>query len=451
MKKSNLLKIICGLLAAMMLLICFAPMAFAEVEEPDVEANNVMLVSLNTGATIYKKNPDERIHPASTTKLMTMAVAMDLIKDLDETIVFDKDASYADLVIGSSNMGLKDGEIISLNDLMYGIAVSSANEGTNAVAIHLCGSIEAFVQKMNAQAKAWGMKNTHFVNTHGLTDENHYTTASDMAILAQKVFADSRLMPYLSASSYTLPESNMNPSRTLITTNQLMRMNSGNYYKYCEAGKTGTTSAAGYNLISVAKYKGMEYIVVAMNASYTENATNPIFEDSITLYKWAFNNYSIRTLLPENISVYEIPVALCAKSDYVMLVPKEKLEAVVADGADVEDREKFVWQVETEYNAENPAHAPIKTGDVLGKVTIVEKDEAGNVLANYGSMELVAGSDLERSAILYYLHLIKTFFSNIIVRIISVVIILAIIAYIIFMIWQNNTRRRRRIARRIRF
>ena len=451
MKKSNLLKIICGLLAAMLLVVCFAPLAFAEGEEPEIKANNAVLVSLNTGATIYEKNPDEQIHPASTTKLMTMAVAIDLIKDLKETITFDKDASYADLVIGSSNMGLKDGEIISLEDLMYGVAVSSANEGTNALAIHLCGSIEAFVQKMNAQAKAWGMENTHFVNTHGLTDENHYTTAADMAILAQKVFADSRLMPYLSASSYTLPESNMNPSRVLITTNQLLRMNSANYYKYCEAGKTGTTSAAGYNLVSVAKYKGMEYVAVAMNASYTQNPANPIFEDSVKLYKWAFNNYSIRTLLQENISVQEIPVALCAKNDYVMLVPKEKLEAVVADTANVDDREKFVWQVETEYNAENPAYAPIKVGDVLGKVTIVEKNDAGDIIANYGTMELVASSDLERSAILYYLHLIKTFFSNTIVRIVSVVLILAIIAYIIFMVWQNNNRRRRRIARRIRF
>ena len=101
--------------------------------------------------------------------------------------------------------------------------------------------------------------------------------------------------------------------------------------------------------------------------------------------------------------------------------------------------------------AENPAYAPIKVGDVLGKVTIVEKNDAGDIIANYGTMDLVASSDLERSAILYYLHLIKTFFSNIIVRIISIVIILAIIAYIIFMILQNNTRRRRRIARRIRF
>lgn len=451
MKKSIFTKYICGALAALTLIVCLAPMALAAPEAPEIKAQNAMLISTNTGAVIFEKNADEKIYPASTTKLMTMAVAIDMIEDLEETIVFDKDASYADLVIGSSNMGLKDGEIVSINDLMYGIAISSANEGTNALAIHLCGSIEAFVKKMNETAEKWGMKNTHFVNTHGLTDENHYTTVSDMAILAKKAFGDARLMPYLSANSYTLKKTNMNESRTLITTNQLLRKNSPNYYKYCEGGKTGSTSAAGYNLISMAKYKGMEYIALAMNADYKTNETNPIFEDSIALYKWAFTNYSVQTLLEENVSVQEIPVALCAKSDYVMLVPKEPLEAVVADDADVEDREVFVWEVQTEYNAENPAHAPIAVGDVLGKVTIVQKDESGKVIAEYGTVDLVAASALERSAILYYLHLIKTFFNNTIVRILLVVIILAVIAYIIFMIWQNNTRRRRRIARRIRF
>ncbi|MBQ7034976.1 MAG: D-alanyl-D-alanine carboxypeptidase [Clostridia bacterium] len=426
-----------GLLMIIILLAC-VPAVGAIDAAPETKANNVMLISMNTGAAIYEKNAKEQIYPASTTKLMTMAVAIDLIEDLEKTIIFDKTASYADLVIGSSNMGLKDGEEVKLNDLMYGIAISSANEGTNALAIHLCGSIEAFVAKMNEQAKAWGMKNTHFVNTHGLTDENHYTTAADMAILAKRVFADERLLPYLSASSYTLPATNMNPSRVLITTNQLIRMNSGNYYKYAQAGKTGSTSAAGYNLISTAKYKGMEYLCIAMNASYTENATNPIFADSTALYRWAFANFGVQTLLTETTSVCEIEVALCAKSDYVMLVPAQKIEAVVADDVDVASFERVI-------KAEELAYAPIAVGDVLGSVTLVKDG------VEYGTVDLVASTALERSAILYYLHLIKTFFSNIIVRIISVVIILAIIAYIIFMIWQNKNRRRRRIARRIRF
>lgn len=433
MKKYRFLSLILVLIA----LISCVPMASAIEEAPKVQADNVLLISMNTGATIFEKNADEQIYPASTTKLMTMAVGIDMITDLQSTLTFDKDASYSDLVIGSSNMGLKDGEVITLEDILYGIAISSANEGTNALAIHLCGSIEAFVEKMNAKAAEWGMKNTHFVNTHGLTDENHYTTARDMSILAKKVFSDDRLLTYLSAGSYRLKETNKNEARTIINTNQLLRPNSGNYYKYAVAGKTGSTSAAGYNLISIAKYKGMEYLCVMMNAD-SEIKPNPVFADSIEMYKWAYNNFGIQTLLTETTSVCEIKVALCAKSDYVMLVPEKKIEAVVADDVDIASFERII-------QTEELAYAPIAVGDVLGTVTL-KKDGV-----EYGTVNLVASTELERSNILYYLHLIRNFFKNPIVRIVVIVILVAIIAYIIFMIWQNKNRRRRRIARRIRF
>ncbi len=431
------MKRILSIIIMMVLLVCCIPAASAIEDAPEVQAENVVLISLNTGAVIYEKNADEQIYPASTTKLMTMAVAIDMITDLQSTLTFDKKASYADLVIGSSNMGLKDGEVITLEDILYGIAISSANEGTNALAIHLCGSISTFVEKMNEKAAEWGMKDTHFVNTHGLTDENHYTTARDMATLSKKVFADERLLPYLSAGSYRLPATNMNEERTLISTNQLIRLNSGNYYKYAVAGKTGSTTAAGYNLISTAKYKGMEYLCVMMNADY-EIKPNPVFEDSISMFKWAYSNFGIQTLLTETTSVCEIGVELCAKSDYVMLIPEQAVEAVVADDVDITSFERVI-------QTEEVAYAPIAVGDVLGTVTL-KKDGV-----EYGTVNLVASTALERSNILYYLHLIRQFFSNTIVRIVTAVVVLLIIVYIIYMIWQNNNRRRRRIARRIRF
>lgn len=427
---------ICGILAAVLMLAC-VPTAFAEAEVPETKSGSVMVISLNTGATIYEKNADEQIHPASTTKLMTMAVAIDMIKDLKEKVTFDKAACYIDLEIGSSNMGLKDGEVVTLEELMYGTAISSANEGANALAIHLCGSIDAFVVKMNEYAEKWGMKNTHYVNTHGLTKEGHYTTAADMAILSKKVFTDERLLPFLSASFYTLPASNMNESRTLITTNQLMRQNSGNYYKYCFAGKTGSTEAAGFNLISAARYKGMEYLCITMNAPYGPYADNPVFEESANLYRWAYQNFSVRTLLEETTSVAEVNVALCAKKDYVMLVPAKSVEAVVGNSEDVASFEQKV-------DLKEDVKAPIAKGDVLGKVTLVKDG------VEYGSVDLVASEEMERSTVLYYLSLIRDFFSNPIVLGVVGLLVLLVIIYIIFMIRQNK-KRRRRIARRIRF
>ena len=131
-------------------------------------------------------------------------------------------------------------------------------------------------------------------------------------------------------------------------------------------------------------------------------------------------------------------VALCAKNDYVVLVPEQEIKAVVADDVKVEE---FEWVVD----AQELAYAPIAVGDVLGTVTLVKDG------VEYGTVNLISNAELERSTILYYLHLIRTFFSNTIVQIVAIVLVLAIIAYIVFMIWQNNHRRRRKIARRIRF
>ncbi len=427
----------CGVLAALLLFIGMPPV-FAAENAPETVAQNVLVVSMDTGATIYDKKADERIYPASTTKLMTMAVAVDMIDDLQATITFDKAACYSDLVIGSSNMGLKDGEVVRIEDLFYGLAICSANEAANALAIHLCGSISAFVDKMNEKAAEWGMTQTHFVNAHGLPNENHYTTARDMSIVAKRVFTDERLLPFVSQSSYTLPATNKNAERTIITTNQLLRMNAGNnYYKYAIAGKTGSTTAAGYNLISCAKYGGMEYLCLTMNASYT-NPGNPVFADSIALYKWAFKNYSVRTLLDQSTSVCEVKVALCAKNDHVILVPEKPVEAVVANDEDLNAFERVI-------DTKPMVYAPVAVGDVLGTVTL-KKDGV-----EYGKVNLVASTALDRSAILYYLYLIRKFFSNLLVRILVVVIGIAVIGYVFYMIHQNNNRRRRKIARRIRF
>ena len=255
-------------------------------------------------------------------------------------------------------------------------------------------------------------------------------------------------MPYLSKSSYVLPATNMNPSRTIVTTNQLLRLNSGNYYKYAVAGKTGTTTAAGYNLVSMAKYKGMEYACVMMNADYGLE-TNPVFADSAAMYKWAFSNFSVRSLVAENASVYDMRVELCAKGDYVMLIPGGTIEGVVADTADTENfaiidlakdmsaeertgfgalvkknkklsltelLEKnsknsivakvaatletalkenpdaaFAWLVFAEQEA---VMAPVVTGDVLGKMTVAEiRDDE---LVEFGTVDLKASADMEK-------------------------------------------------------
>lgn len=403
---------------------------------PEVTAQNVIMINTNTGAVVFEKSPDEKIYPASLTKLVTMLVAYDLITDYDEVVTVSNDC-YNDLVVGSSNINLRDGEEISIEDLMYAIAISSANEATNALALHLCGSVEEFVSKMNEKATELNLQNTHFVNTHGLHDDQHYTTARDMSIIAAAAFSNEKLSTYLSTVFYEIEPTNKTlNTRTLSTTNFLIWQNSGIYYKYCRAGKTGTTTMAGYNLASIANKGDTEFLLIAMNVE--KKGTNTVFTDSKDLYNWAFDNYKSAQILSETDIITEIKVELSAKGDHLVLIPDKSLYSIIPVDMDISTLEREIVTKEG-------VMAPVTQGDVLGSITL-KKD--GVV---YASTNLVAANDVKRSTVLYYLHLIETFFKNIWVRVICLILLILIIIYVIVMISQNKRKKRKRLRRRIKF
>lgn len=426
----------------LILLICLQPFAYASPKEkepvPDVTARNVIMLNTDTGAIVYEKDADEKIYPASLTKMVTLLVASDLITDYTATITATK-ACYDNLVVGSSNMNLKDGELLTIDDIMYGIAISSANEAANALALHLCGSVSEFVNKMNEKATSLGATNTHFVNTHGLHDEEHYTTARDMLLIAKAAFSNEKVYKYLSSSSHEIPPTNKTETkRTMITTNSLLRQNSGIYYKYCRAGKTGTTTPAGYNLVSIADKNDMEFILVAMNVEKNSKTTNTVFDDSKKLYVWAFDNYKNSKILEASEIITEVEVKLSAKGDHLVLVPEKNMYSVIPVDMDI-------TTLEREVTTQQEILAPVAQGAVLGTITL-KKD--GVV---YATTNLVAADNIERSTVLYYLYLIETFFQNLWVRIICGILLLLLIIYIIVMISQNNRRRKKRLRNRIRF
>ena len=425
-----------------LLLSCFAVTVHAEPAKmapvPEVTARNVIMINTNTGAVVYEKSADEKIFPASLTKMVTLLVAADLINDYEQSITVSDDC-YDDLVIGSSNINLRDGEVIKIDDLMYAIAISSANEATNALAMHLCGSVSDFVSKMNTKVAKLGAVNTHFVNTHGLHDTEHYTTAKDMSVIAAAAFSHERVSKYLSSSVHVIEPTNKTLNkRTLVTTNNLLRQNSGIYYKYCRAGKTGTTTAAGYNLVSIAEKGDTEFLLVAMNVEKVSGGTNTVFADSKALYDWGFSNYKNAKILEETEIITEVEVKLSAKGDHLVLLPEKNLYSVIPIDMDISS-------IDREITTEQEIFAPITQGDVLGKM-VLKKD--GVV---YAETNLVAGDDVKRSTVLYYLYLIEMFFKNIWVRIICAVLILFIIIYIILVIRQNNRRKRKKLRRYVKF
>lgn len=435
------------ILTILILLTLLTPFTSAQTTEaqknttplPELKAQRVVMLNLNTNTPVYSKASGEKAYPASLTKIVTLLVASDLVTDYNQVVTANKQQCWQDLVVGSSNIDIKDGEQLTVNDLMYAVAISSANEAANMLAFHLCGSIEAFVEKMNQKAKELGALNTNFVNTHGLHDENHYTTAYDMTLIAKAAFQNEITLKYLSTGMHTIPVTNKTLNeRTLITTNKLMRSNESVYYRYCKAGKTGTTTAAGYNLITIAEKNDISFIVVAMNAPKESGSVNPIFSDTKNLYNWGFDNFANKKILDNTEMITEVKVDLSAKNDHLVLVPEKNLFSVIPVDWDP-------TVLEREITTEKNIKAPIMQGQVLGTITL-KKD---GVI--YGQSNLIASNDVERSTVLHYLDVTENFFSEPWVIGIGILLLIFIIIYIIVMISQNKQKRKKKLKRRIRF
>ncbi len=440
-------KWICTLLAVLMLLgstpFCYATPAQEEVvvePVPSVKAQNVLLMSLDTGAVVYEKAADEQIHPASTTKIMTLIIALEHCgKDLQATVTAGEHYDD-DLVMGSSGITVKEGEIFTVEDLLYAVAIASANDASNVLAEYVAGSREEFVKLMNDKAAELGLENTHFVNTHGLTADGHYTSARDMAVIMEYALGLDLFRTLMSTYARTIPATNKTEKRVISTTNSMISAVSNHYYRYACGGKTGTTTPAGYNLVSWAAKGDRDFLCVAMHADKKSNYTNPIFSDSKKLYEWAFDNFSTQQIINTSDPQKEVAVELSAEKDYVVLTAAENLFAVLRNDETPED---------LTYTVEVPDQvlAPIYKGDAIGRIT-VSKD--GVVL---GSTDLVAGEEIKRSTVLYYLYCIRQFVAKPWVQIVGGILLLLIIIYIILMIRRNRARRRRmvRLKTRLRY
>ncbi len=251
---------------------------------PLIGAESAILMDANTGAILYAKNIDAVLYPASTTKIMTSLVALENC-DLTEVITVSQSAIDANAPDGS-NMGLVAGEQLTLEELLYGILIKSANEGCNAVAEHICGSTDEFVALMNARAAELGCTNTHFVTTNGLHDENHYTTARDLATIAREFFQHDILCKMSSTPLLILEETDMHGEHYLQSHNRLLE-GQAYEYEYLLGSKTGFTSDSRQTLVSCAEYNGLRLICVIMKEESPYQ-----FEDTIALFEYGFSNFS---------------------------------------------------------------------------------------------------------------------------------------------------------------
>ncbi len=252
-------------------------------EGPQIGAEAAILMEVQTGTILYAKNIHEELYPASTTKIMTCLLAVENA-NLGDQIKFSNDAVFSVPRDGSS-IGMDVGESISLEQALYGIMVGSANEVANAVGEHVSGSIGAFVNLMNERAKELGCTNTHFANTNGLQDSDHYTSAYDLAMISRAFFNNEYLCKVGNMPRYHFTPTSTQPDDFYLN-NKHKLINGEIKYDGIVGGKTGYTDLARETLVTCAERDGMKLICVILKEESPAQ-----FTDTVTLFNYGFNNF----------------------------------------------------------------------------------------------------------------------------------------------------------------
>ncbi len=254
---------------------------------PSVNAESAIIMEASTGLILYEKNIDEKHYPASITKIMTALLAIEN-SNLGDTVTFSKNAVF-DVDLDSSRIGIDVGEQLTMQQCLYGMLLESANEVTYAVAEHVSGSVDAFAKLMNDKAASLGCKNTHFLNPHGLHDENHYTSCRDMALITREAMKNETFRKIFGSRTYQIPPTNLQSETRYLRNHHKFVLRQEYRYDDCIGGKTGYTTNSKFTLVSVAKRGDLELICVIMK----DDSTSHQYNDTADLFDYAFDNFSI--------------------------------------------------------------------------------------------------------------------------------------------------------------
>jgi len=411
-----------------------------------LDSEAICMINMDTGMVVFEKNSTVRRSPASLTKIMTAIIALELTPDLDEEKVTCKDIYSAEFQgwTGLSHAWISNGEIMTMRSLLYCMMLPSANEAAASVADHITdGDRPAFIRLMNQKAEDLGCTDTHFVNPHGLYDENQYTTARDMVIIA-KYAMDTYpvLREIVSTQSYLLPATNKRGEGWISNSNKLLSPTGGYYYEYACGVKTGTLPQAGRCLVSMATKGGYSYMIALLGGPYKdENGVNyPTrydMQETIKLYNWAFSSLDVRQIIESGETVAQVNVSHASGQDIVRLVPNSDFTLLLPDDVEPSNVQRVVTLTEETIDA------PVKKGEVLGYMTFqLQGQEVGRV-------NLVAAESVERNNVLYYLEVAKEIVTSASFLVTSGILGLLIVVYIIYNIIMNKKRRRmKQLSRR---
>lgn len=356
------------------------PKSLDMLENLNLNAENAVLMDAKTGLVLYDKNMHQKVYPASTTKIMTSILALEN-GNLNDIVKHSHNAVF-NIGPGSSHIGMRENEELTLEQALYGVLLASANEVSMAVAEYISGSVDKFVAAMNEKAKVLGALNTSFANPHGFHDDNHYTTSYDMALFMKEAIKISKFVDIIKTETYTIPPTNIvDEERILNNTNKLIKPWSPYYYEYCIGGKTGFTNEAGNTLVSYAKKGDIELISVVMKDKGTF-----IYEDTKTLFDYGFSIFETKQIFDKSklnliSNVYQDLNGETFFSKKIETSAKENVTSVVPKMLDPN-------KVNVKVNLAQNLKAPINIGDVVGYVDLIYNNTI------IGSVDLTANESV---------------------------------------------------------
>lgn len=376
------------ILILLLLLISIPLVKAEETEDLAPNAKSAIMIEASTGEILFQKNKDEKLAPASMTKMMSMLLIMEEIENgnlkWNEMITTSEKASS----MGGSQIFLKVGEKMTVEDLLKGVAIASGNDAVVALAERVSGSEEQFVKRMNIRAKDLGLKNTNFINATGLTADNHYSSAYDMSLIAKELVKHEKILEFTSTYEDYLRKDTKSPF-WLVNTNRLVRFKEG-----VDGLKTGFTDEAGYCLTATMKKDNMRLITVVMK----EENTSKRSADTTKMLDYGFNIYMVQTILDEKTTIEKKKVEL-GKTLTTEIVPKENITILNKKS---DDQKNITYKTNI-----NKIIAPVKKGDKVGTIDIIEDN---NIIS---TIDATVKEDIAKANILtIYLRNLKEIISG---------------------------------------
>lgn len=401
---------------------------------PDVSHSQAaLLLDFASGRLVYGKNIDQRVFPASTTKIMTGILALENCPDLGQVVTANYQA-LAPITLEDSHMGILIGEELTIEQLITGMLVYSANDAANVLAIHIAGSLEAFTAMMNQKAQELGMTATNFANACGSHDDNHYTTARDLATLAQYAMQNEKFREIVKMPIYKIAPTNKYTSeRILVNTNLFLGTSRSTYHYYppCTGIKTGHTSQAGYCLVASAAYNDTNLLGIVMNCNNLDTKENAYsYVDAKNLFEFGFEHYVQQVIAAPGDIISDSKVYEAKHDARVALTVENELAALIPSN------ENSISEIVQNTQIPDELQAPIKKGDVIGTIVYTYHD------TQIGTANLVAANDVERNNVLHVFHIILKVIT-------SPFFFIPVILIIIIALFANHQKKKRDRRKRI--